>query len=165
MPKLIQFEGQTHKFPDDFTDAEISQALSQPAPVAQAAKPNPFDRFDEKPAKANVFDQFDEKPPFDPSKPFEAVADKPPFDPSKPFEAVAAPAKQSAVADFARSVPTGVAKAVIGAPGIPGTYQDMGNQLVDRIMLGAIHNARIGPATGRRPGRRNVTDLTVSGKP
>lgn len=32
MPKRIKFEGQTHEFPDDFTDEEISQALSQSSP-------------------------------------------------------------------------------------------------------------------------------------
>jgi hypothetical protein len=58
---------------------------------------------------------------------------------SKPSATAPAGAKQSGLADFAESVPTGVAKAVIGAPGIPGTFQDMGNQLVDRIMLGAGH--------------------------
>lgn len=30
MPKLIQFEGQTHSFPDDFSDQDISSALEQP---------------------------------------------------------------------------------------------------------------------------------------
>jgi hypothetical protein len=42
MPKSIVFEGQTHTFPDDFTDAEIQQALmGQPsAPkVAQQSQP------------------------------------------------------------------------------------------------------------------------------
>lgn len=88
-----------------------------------------------------------DKPAFDPAQPFEAVPDKPPFDPSKPFEAASSPA-----ADFAKAVPTGVAKAVIGAPGIPGTFQSMGNQLVDRIMQGVVHKGMdwtgFGPQAG-----------------
>jgi len=44
MPKLIEFEGQTHEFPDDFTDADIARALSSapaPASVPLPAQPSP----------------------------------------------------------------------------------------------------------------------------
>jgi hypothetical protein len=34
MPKSIQYGGQTHVFPDDFTDADISAALSSESPAA-----------------------------------------------------------------------------------------------------------------------------------
>lgn len=37
MPKTIRYEGQTHQFPDDFSDADIQAALS----MAQPAKPAP----------------------------------------------------------------------------------------------------------------------------
>ncbi|MBO4228008.1 hypothetical protein [Bradyrhizobium neotropicale] len=40
MAKLIQFEGQTHQFPDDFSDADIQRALSS-VPPAQAAPAQP----------------------------------------------------------------------------------------------------------------------------
>jgi hypothetical protein len=40
MPKRIEFEGKTHVFPDDFTDAEIRTALSSlPAPPRPTAQP------------------------------------------------------------------------------------------------------------------------------
>lgn len=38
MPQTIQFEGQTHQFPDDFTPADIQRALSS-VPAAPAAPP------------------------------------------------------------------------------------------------------------------------------
>lgn len=114
MPRLIQFEGQTHQFPDDFTDAEISQALSQPAPAA--------------------------KPPFDPSKPFEAVAVKPAFDPSKPFEA--APEKPTALHDIRNGMNTGAAKALMGiptmVPDIAGAVKSVANNYLFDPVLNAI---------------------------
>lgn len=88
------------------------------------------------------------KPAFDPAQPFEAVADKPAFDPSKPFEAAA----PSVVADVGKAAMTGAAKAAISIPGLPGDFQSMGSQLIDRIMLGAIHKGQdwtgYGPQTG-----------------
>ncbi len=42
MPKRIKFEGKTHVFPDDFSDAEISSALESAHP-AEAPKPAPQD--------------------------------------------------------------------------------------------------------------------------
>lgn len=49
MPQLIQFEGQTHQFPDDFTAADIQRALSTVPAAPKAAAPklipvehNPF---------------------------------------------------------------------------------------------------------------------------
>ncbi|MGZ5940173.1 MAG: hypothetical protein ACXWLD_09150, partial [Rhizomicrobium sp.] len=42
MPQVIQFEGQTHQFPDDFTQADIQHALSTvPPPQAAPAAPEP----------------------------------------------------------------------------------------------------------------------------
>lgn len=80
----------------------------------------------------------DVKPAFDPSKPFEAVSDKPAFDPSKPFEPVSA-APPSVAADVGKAALTGTAKAAISIPGLPGDMQSMGDQLIDKIMLGAGH--------------------------
>lgn len=92
---------------------------------------------------ANAFDQFDEAP-----------AKANPFD---QFDA-----KPSVASDVVNSLPTGVAKAVIGAPGIPGTFQSMGNSLVDLIMLGAIHKGQdwtgYGPQAGTRD-RQKFDDL------
>jgi hypothetical protein len=97
MPQTIQFEGQTHEFPDDFTDAEISHALSQSAPAV-------------------------------------------------------APGKPSVATDVSKAAVTGAAKAAISAPGLPGDFQSMGNQLIDRIMLGAVHKGQdwtgYGPQAG-----------------
>ena len=39
MPKQILFEGQTHTFPDDFTDADIQQALSSYKPPPPRLEP------------------------------------------------------------------------------------------------------------------------------
>lgn len=43
MTQTIQFEGQTHEFPDDFTEADIQAALStvKPAAPPPVTKPNP----------------------------------------------------------------------------------------------------------------------------
>ena len=41
MPKVIQFEGQTHEFPDDFTDVEISNALKGVAAPSQEVPQHP----------------------------------------------------------------------------------------------------------------------------
>jgi hypothetical protein len=40
MPQTIQFEGQTHVFPDDFTSADIQHALIS-VPSSQAPAPAP----------------------------------------------------------------------------------------------------------------------------
>lgn len=39
MPKLVEFEGRQHEFPDDFTDAEISDALSSTSKAQAATLP------------------------------------------------------------------------------------------------------------------------------
>lgn len=40
MPKQVEFDGQVHEFPDDFTDADISKALASAHPQAPARNPN-----------------------------------------------------------------------------------------------------------------------------
>ena len=37
--KTIQFEGQTHQFPDDFSDSDISAALASAPPATQSLNP------------------------------------------------------------------------------------------------------------------------------
>lgn len=44
MPKRIDFEGQIQEFPDDFTDDEISQALSGQSSSSQIAQEKPYER-------------------------------------------------------------------------------------------------------------------------
>jgi hypothetical protein len=90
---------------------------------------------------ANAFDQFD--------APAAATPRANPFD---QFDQPAAPALAGAVEDVAKSLPVGVAKGAIGLVGLPGTIQQAGNSLVDRIMLGVGHKAMdwtgLGPQAG-----------------
>jgi hypothetical protein len=73
---------------------------------------------------ANPFDQFD-APAAQPAK----------VNPFDQFDA-----KPSVAADIVtHALPTGAVKAAASVPGFPGDMQDMGNQLVDKIMLGAMH--------------------------
>src|SRR5882757_5506134 len=87
---------------------------------------------------ANFFDQFDEAPAAQPAKGnfFDQFDEKP-----------------SVAADIVtRAVPTGLVKAAASVPGMPGDMQSMGNQLVDRIMLGVAHKGMdwsgYGPQSG-----------------
>lgn len=52
MPQVIQFEGQTHQFPDDFTPVDIQRALSSvpPAPAAVPPQNNSLSLIETSPA-------------------------------------------------------------------------------------------------------------------
>ncbi|PWE78868.1 hypothetical protein XF30_21095 [Bradyrhizobium sp. SUTN9-2] len=73
MPQLVEFEGQRHEFPDDFTQAEIQRALSSRPRVPQPMPPLPPGYKLDLPATV---------PPLPPGY----RLDKPPFDPTPPFD-------------------------------------------------------------------------------
>jgi hypothetical protein len=162
---------------DQFDEKPVSRAAANPFDRFDKKPPfdpsKPFEAVADKPPfdPTKPFQAVASKPPFDPSKPFEKVdlgalsddelralhaSASTPGDLSKMSDAdliaMHNASKPSVAADVAKAAPIGLAKGAIGVAGMPGDMQSMGNSLVDRIMLGAIHKGQdwtgYGPQAG-----------------